>query len=239
LTNFTCNVLEFNNRSELDIANAINCAFLEPLQGFQQLDIQTTLLPVEDDHETLVVSPHGVYNCLQKLKAHKAPGLDNIPNWLLKECADILCVSITDIPYSSFEEHTLPSVWKKANIVPLPKVKQVKDTKKDLCPISLTPAISKITEEFVVSDFIKPAVLEIADCNQYGAVPGSSTVMVLISMFHKWLELIDGTGSDVRVLLFDFRIDHTKLVNKLKLMSLPISIINWIINLKRSTIVLL
>ena len=43
-------------------------------------------------------------------------------------------------------------------------------------------------------------------------------------MFHKWLSETDGTGSDVRVLLFDFRkafdlIGHTILVNKLKLLS--------------------
>ena len=103
-------------------------------------------------------------------------------------------------------------------MVPLPKVKQVKDPKEDFCPISLTPVISKIAEEFVVTDYIKPAVLKIEDRSQYGTVPGYSTVMALISMFHKWLSETDGTGSDVRVLLFDFRkafdlIDHTILVN--------------------------
>lgn len=140
-------VPEFNNKSEQEIANAINSAFLEPLQGFKQLDTPTSLLPSVDDHELLEVSSHRVYNLLSKLKPRKAPGPDNIPNWLLKEYADILCIPITDILNSSFKENALPSVWKKANAVPLPKVKQVKDPKKDLRPISLTPALSKIAEE--------------------------------------------------------------------------------------------
>jgi hypothetical protein len=55
-------------------------------------------------------------------------------------------------------------------MIPLPKVKQVKDPKKDLRPISLTPTISKVAEEFVVTD-IKPAILKNADPNQYGTVP--------------------------------------------------------------------
>ena len=62
------------------------------------------------------------------------------------------------IQYGPFREQNVPTVWKQANVVPLPKVKQVKDLKKDLRPISLTPAISKIGEEFVVTDYIKPAV---------------------------------------------------------------------------------
>ena len=54
-------------------------------------------------------------------------------------------------------------------------------------------------------------------------------------MFHKWLSETDNTGSDVRVLLFDFRkafdlIGHTILVNKLKLLAIPNSIVNWVIS---------
>ena len=59
--------------------------------------------------------------------------------------------------------------------------------------------------------------------------------MAFISMFHKWLSETDGTGPDVSVLLFDFRkafdlIDHTILVNKLKLLAVPNSIVNCVIS---------
>ena len=60
-------------------------------------------------------------------------------------------------------------------------------------------------------------------------------MMALISMLHKWLSETDGLGSDVRVLLFVFRkafdlIDHAMLVNKLKLLAIPNSIVNQVIS---------
>ena len=64
---------------------------------------------------------------------------------------------------------------------PLPKVKQVVDPKKELRPISLTASLSKVAEDFVVSDYIRPALERIADSNQFGTVSGSSTVLTLLS----------------------------------------------------------
>lgn len=64
-----------------------------------------------------------------------------------------------------------------ANVIPLPKVKQVLDLKKELRPISLTPDLSKIAEDFIVSGYIKPALEEEVALNQFGTITGSSTVM--------------------------------------------------------------
>ena len=44
-------------------------------------------------------------------------------------------------------------------------MKQVSYPKKELRPISLTRALSKIVEDFVVSIYIKPAVKKVADPN--------------------------------------------------------------------------
>ena len=46
-----------------------------------------------------------------------------------------------------------------ADVPPLPKKKPVLDLKKDLRPISLTRCVSKVAEEFVVEEVVKPAVL--------------------------------------------------------------------------------
>ena len=107
------------------------------------------------------------------------------------------------------------------------------DPKKELRPISLTPALSKLAEDFIVSDFIKPAVEKVADPNQFGTVPGSSTVLTLISTIHNWLEATDGNRASVRVLLFDYRkafdlIDQSILISKLNQLGIPKNVINWI-----------
>ena len=76
----------------------------------------------------------------------------------------------------------LPSVWKLADVTTLPKKKPVRDLKNDLRPISLTSCISKIAEDFVVCDYVKPAVLQVLDNNQFGAVPRSSTTLALLEV---------------------------------------------------------
>jgi hypothetical protein len=150
--------------------------------------VSASLQSVDEDTTVfLEVSSFRVCNNLRHLKQNKAPGPDGLPNWIFKEYAEILCEPLGNILNSSFREQRLPSVWKHANVIPTPKVKQIKDPKKEIRPISLTPSISKIAEEFVVTDYIKPAILKNVDPNQYGTVPGSSTVTALISMVHKWL----------------------------------------------------
>ena len=84
------------------------------------------------------------------------------------------------------------------SVTPLPKVKQVLDPKKELRPISLTSSLWKIAEDFVVNDYIKPAWEDVVDPNRFGNTSGSSTVLALIGMVHKWLEATDGNSATVQ-----------------------------------------
>ena len=100
-------------------------------------------------------------------------------------------------------------------------------------PISLTPTLSKVGEDFIVEDYVKPAVLAKIDKNQNGTVPNSSTTHALISMLHNWFRDTDGNGSTVRVMLFDFKkafdfIDHSILMAKLEAYELPPWVLDWI-----------
>lgn len=114
---------------------------------------------------------------------------------------------------ASFKEQKLPRSWKCADVTPLPKNKPIKDIKKDLRPISLTPSISKVAEDSIVTQHLKPAVLSQLDPAQFGAIPKSSTTFALLEMFHEWSNGTDRTGSTARVLMFDYKkafdlIDH-------------------------------
>ncbi|EDO35721.1 predicted protein, partial [Nematostella vectensis] len=123
---------------------------------------------------------------------------------LLKENADLLAPAVTSIINTSFAEGRLPQSWKHADVDPVPKQKPVHDINKHLRPISLTPILSKVAEDFVVENHVKPAVLAKVDPRQFGTVPGSSTTEALISMVHSWHQATDGNGATVRVVLFDF-----------------------------------
>ena len=82
-----------------------------------------------------------------QLNKHKALGPDELSNWLFKECAELLAQPASDILNSLYMEQKLPYARKLAYVTPLPNVKQVSDRKKELRPISLTSALSKIAED--------------------------------------------------------------------------------------------
>jgi hypothetical protein len=192
----------FDDLSHQELANTINEAFLEPLEEYR-LPQPLTKLPIEETTPKLPeISELRIEKLLAALNPSKACGPDKIPNWLLKEYASLLASPVGKIINAWFQEQSLPKIWKFADVSPLPK--PVKDLKKHLRPISLTPCLSKVAEECVVSDYVKPAVLRILDPSQYGAVPKSSTTQALI---HSWNKGTDVNGATVRAILFDL-IDH-------------------------------
>ena len=85
----------------------------------------------------------------------------------------------------------------------MPKFKPIVDITNHLRLISLTPVLSKITDDFVVGLFVGPAVMDVIDPNHFGRIPKSSTLHTLTSMVHNWTKATDSTGAAVRVVLFD------------------------------------
>ena len=79
------------------------------------------------------------------------------------------------------------------------------------------------------------SLLSMLDPSQFGAIPKSLTTLALLEMLHEWTQGTDGNGATIRTLLFDYKkafdlIDHNILVRKLCALSIPPSIINWIID---------
>ena len=223
------------NLSPPDLANLINNTFLEPMKDFSALSNTITEFDSQSDDFPLNVltTPELINHKLNVLNRSKAPGPDGIPNWILKEFAGILSKPISIILNSSYLEQKLPSAWKQANIIPIPKIKPIRDINKNLRPISLTPALSKLAEDIVIEKYVSHAVLEIVSQDQFGGIPKSSATLALISIIHTCAQATDGTGASVRVLLFDYRkafdlIDHNILVQKIRKLSIPLPIVNWI-----------
>ncbi len=147
----------------------------------------------------------------------------------------LLAYPVSKIINSSFKEMKLLSIWKVANVIPLPKIKPVENVTKHLRSISLTARLLKVAENFGVQNYFKRAVLKILDPNQYGAVSKSSTTHALIHMVHVWARETDGNSATVRTILLDYRkafdlIDHRILVEKLFVLDLPNCVVNWIID---------
>ena len=223
--------------SPLDLANLINNTFLEPMKNVSALSDTITETPSQTDHfpTNALTTPEFINHKLNVLNRSKAPGPDGIPNWILKEFAEALSNPISIIINSSYLEQKLPNAWKQANIIPIPKNKPIRDINKNLRPISLTPALSKLAEDIVIEKYVSHAVLEVVNQDQFGGIPKSSATLALISIIHTCAQATDGTGASVRLLLFDYRkafdlIDHNILVHKIRKLSIPLPIINWIID---------
>jgi hypothetical protein len=226
-----------SNSDKRDLANEINNAFLAPMSRYAPLSSEPRQHSIQSAQSDTVitVTSNAVFQKLLKLNPKKAHGPDGIPSWLLKENADLLAGPIADILNSSYQECTLPPVWKKADVVPIPKEKPIQDINRQLRPISLTSILSKLAEEFVVMTYVKPAVMEMIDSKQFGTVPDSCTTYALISMLHTWNKNTDGNGSTTRVMTFDFRkafdlIDHNILSDKLTKYNIPRTVKLWILD---------
>ena len=69
--------------------------------------------------------------------------------------------------HTPFREGQLPLSWKDADIVPVPQKRTIQDVNKHLRLIALTPILFKIAEDYVVHDFVMPAVLKKIDGFQW------------------------------------------------------------------------
>ena len=93
---------------------------------------------------------------------YKAIGPYNIAQRVLKACAEQLAYIFCIIFNVCFSTHTVPTTWKTACIVPIPK-RPVISSINDLRPVALTSAVMKVCErvvlcklETLVKDYIDP-----------------------------------------------------------------------------------
>ena len=104
---------------------------------------------------------------------------------MYKEYAEILAGSICTLINSSYRPQIIPTSWKLANIILVPKENVVNDINNHLRPMSLTYCLSKLAEEFIIENFVGLAILNCIDPYQLGGIPKSSSTNALISMLHK------------------------------------------------------
>ena len=119
-------------------------------------------------------------------------------------------------------------------MIPIQKGKCLSDINTDLRPISLTPTMAKICEQFV-ADWLMKSIIDQIDKRQYGSLKRSWATHALLSFIHYLLNRSDEPKNVIRIFLLDFakafdHIDHNTLLRKLSSMSVPRIIINWITN---------
>ena len=85
--------LDSSSPSLVELPNEINQEFLRPMSDFNPLLPSNRQADADGRSEGLCVSEFSVFKKLTALNQSKAGGPDGIPNWILKENADILATT--------------------------------------------------------------------------------------------------------------------------------------------------
>ena len=181
--------------------------------------IQVT--PVNAVFKFAEIDEEDVLHMLCHLNMRKSTGVDGISARMLKMAAPAISESLTRLFNISLETGQIPSLWKEANVTPVPKGGN-NLLVKDYRPISILPVVSKIYESIVhkqLFTYLESHSL-LHQC-QSGFRPGHCTQDVLLKTTDDWRLALDRSEL-VGTVLIDFSkafdsIDHTLLCRKFEM----------------------
>ena len=152
-------------------------------------------------------------------KPSNNPGSDNVSVNALKQGVNELVVPLKAIFRRSLDTSTVPGIWKRTRIEPLPKAANSRDPNQTR-PINKSSPIAKCLEK-IISDQIF-TVLEVNNFfnrNQYGFRKKLSTLDNLLAFSSKISESLSAK-SNFHVVTFDFakafdKVPHSRLLMKI------------------------
>ena len=178
-----------------------------------------------------VISITEVEHVPVKTDTIKAPGPDGILNWILHDLPRLISKPNCCIFNSSIRDGSVPSCWKRADVVSIPKSNPPRSIESDLRPISLTPILSKQLESFVGNWILETFSGKIG-VNQYGGFRGTSTTHALVDLLQNLHNVIH-TNETVRILYVDFRkaldsVNHAILLDRFCELGVHPILISWL-----------
>ncbi|KAM9414192.1 uncharacterized protein ACWYII_025639 isoform 1-T1 [Salvelinus alpinus] len=142
-----------------------------------------------------------VSKTFKRVNPRKAAGPDGIPSRVLRACADQLAGVFTDIFNQSLAQSAVPTCFKRATIVPVPKKAKVTELN-DYRPVALTSVIMKCFER-LVKDHITSTLPDTLDPLQFAYRPNRSTDDAIATTLHTALTHLDKRNTYVRMLFID------------------------------------
>ncbi|KAL0153828.1 hypothetical protein M9458_050858 [Cirrhinus mrigala] len=206
--------------STISLLNELN-TFFARFEVQNSTSAQKTPPPPGD--QVMTLSPDSVRRSLSGINARKAPGPDNIPGRVLRDCAVELTDVFTDIFNISLNQAVVPTCFKATTIIPVPK-KSSPSCFNDYRPVALTPTLMKCFERLVMQHI-----------KSFAYRPNCSTDDAIFTPLHSALTHLDKKDSYVRMLFIDFSsafntIIPQQLTQKLVQLGLNTSLCNWLLD---------
>ena len=169
---------------------------------------------------------------LNKISIYKSSGITDMPSYLLKLSFIVLIQKLLIIMNKSLFFGYFPQMWRKAIIVPIPKV-NIPNEIGDLRPIALTPLPGKILERFVHAQLISHLdQYNILTEFQNGFRKSHSTIDTIFR-YTTDLQLNKDNKSNTISLYVDFKkafdtVNHKLLIQKMGSFNIKNQALNWI-----------
>lgn len=145
--------------------------------------------------------PLEVKNIIMSLKAHSAPGCDNIPTSVLRTYWNLLIGPITHVCNLSLQNGIFPKCFKNAIVIPVHKSGD-KKIPSNYRPISLLSALSKVLEKLVNKRLMRYLETEgLLASNQYGFRAKRSTNDAVLKLTSNLTSYLDNGKKCVGVFL--------------------------------------
>jgi len=180
--------------------------------------------------EKLLIDANQINYYFKHISPNKSAGPDGISAYILKNFADELTPVWLPIFQQSLDTGSVPSLWKRAVIVPAPKIARPV-VNNDFRPIALTSVIMKCFEKCIVS-MLKAEVANNLDPLQFAYRQGRGTEDAIISIMHLILKHLENNKAYARLLFIDFSsafntIQTPLLISKMEQLSVNPAIIKW------------
>jgi hypothetical protein len=221
-------------------ANLFNESFLEsstlgraPTYNLEE-DVETV---TESELENITVKDQDVADILSTINVNKAYGPDNLSPRLIKEAGNTIVKVLVRLFNLSLTKGVFPSLWKKANVLPIYKKAEQFFTI-NYRPISLLCILAKVFEKVVFKHlfnyFRDNFMISIW---QSGFLPGVSTVTQLIEIHDQFCRAVS-QGKDIRVVFLDIskafdRVWHAGLIHKLRKHGIKGRLLAWLVDYLR------
>ena len=172
--------------------------------------------------QNIAIDRDKVLKLIRNLNTNKAQGCDDISASMIEICDCSIVEPLCLIFEKCLDTGKYPSIWKKANLVPVHK-KGSRQCKKNYRPISLLPLFGKMFEKLIY-DYIYEHLCDnvLLTQHQSGFRPGDSTVNQLLAISHKiYCAFDDVPSKETRAVFLDLskafdRVWHKGLLYKLE-----------------------
>ena len=156
---------------------------------------------------------------INEMPSHAAAGPDGVPSQLLKQCSSSIVKPLCILFNKSMNEGTIPSLLKKATIVPIYKGGN-NSAACNYRPVSLTSNIMKIFERVIRKQLVDYMTEnDLLNHTLHGFRHGRSCLSALLSVYDDLVNM-NITASAVHMIYLDFskafdKVDHGILEHKL------------------------